>query len=194
MYWIIYQYIISITSERCFALSFSLCPFILVCLPLMTCSDGHFSVWFLIVFAVWVPELFSLAANPKPSTRCSAAFLSTVLSLLWGSASHLQLPLGLGAPSFALSLSGVAGPFHSGSVCCPGLSLGSWMHGCGELGHPSPWMSSWSSFPDTWTWFLRYYCLWWGGCSGALGSLSSLLGTPKVPSSYVLLDMYLFII
>lgn len=31
------------------------------------------------------------------------------------------LPLGLGTPYFALSLSGVAGPLHSGSVCCPGL-------------------------------------------------------------------------
>lgn len=31
------------------------------------------------------------------------------------------LPLGLGTPFFALSLSGVVGPLLSGNVCCPGL-------------------------------------------------------------------------
>lgn len=93
-----------------------LCPFVL-CLSLRICPDGHCSVAFLIVFAMGVPELLSLAAKPKPSMRCSAAFLSTVLSLLQASAGFL--PLGLGAPFFALALCAVAEPLHSGSVCCP---------------------------------------------------------------------------
>lgn len=85
---IVYYSKLSITSESCFAipLSFHSCL-----------SSTHGLFWWsllcgsLIVFAMWVPE-FSLAAKPKPSRRCSAAFLGTVQSLLWVFAFHLQDP------------------------------------------------------------------------------------------------------
>lgn len=125
---IVYYSELSITAESCFAIPLSFHS----CLSLMSCSGGHCSVVLdcLCCVGSWV---VLLGCKPKtqqevqgcPPGHCAGLAVGICLS------SAGILPMAPGAPSFALSLSAAAGPFHSGTVCCPGPGLGSWMLGWG---------------------------------------------------------------
>lgn len=149
---------LSITSESCFAISLSFHP----CL---SSTNGLF--WWSWPCGssdgVWGSGVVLLGCKTKSQqdVQCCLPEPRAVLAVGICLSPAGILPLGLGAPFFALSLSGVAGPWHSAGFAAQPLGglqeelgfLDAWLWAALSS---IPWLSSWSTFPDTWTWFLRY--------------------------------------